>query len=63
MAKTKNKKKRLSDVVNKKSSDDRRLNPFEVQVNRQKHNVLGRKMKQDKGLPGIARAKAIKKVT
>ena len=52
-----------------KNSDARRkaapqkvLNPFEVHVNRQKFQVLGRKSKTDRGLPGVARAKALKKV-
>lgn len=39
------------------------MNPFEVHVNRQKFQILGRKLKNDRGLPGIARAKAIKKVS
>ncbi|KAM6401648.1 nucleolar protein 14 [Pluvialis apricaria] len=38
-------------------------NPFEVKVNRQKFNVLGRKTKNDVGLPGVSRSKAIKKRT
>nr|CAD7570738.1 unnamed protein product [Timema californicum] len=32
-----------------------------VHVNKQKFNILGRKSKSDKGLPGVARSKAIKK--
>ncbi|KAL1137903.1 hypothetical protein AAG570_009598 [Ranatra chinensis] len=36
-------------------------NPFEVHVNRSKFNVLGRKSKNDRGLPGVSRAKFIKK--
>ncbi|XP_027226353.2 nucleolar protein 14 [Penaeus vannamei] len=39
----------------------KRLNPFEVHTNRVKHDVLGRKSKFERGLPGVARAKAIKK--
>lgn len=39
-----------------------RSNPFEVKVNRQKFNILGRKTKNDVGLPGVSRSKAIKKV-
>ncbi|NXS98813.1 NOP14 protein, partial [Jacana jacana] len=35
-------------------------NPFEVKVNRQKFNILGRKTKNDVGLPGVSRSKAIK---
>ncbi|NWU94782.1 NOP14 protein, partial [Upupa epops] len=38
-------------------------NPFEVKVNRQKFNILGRKSKNDVGLPGVSRSKAIKKRT
>uniref|UniRef100_A0A663LPB6 NOP14 nucleolar protein n=1 Tax=Athene cunicularia TaxID=194338 RepID=A0A663LPB6_ATHCN len=38
-------------------------NPFEVKVNRQKFNILGRKTKNDVGLPGVSRSKAIKKRT
>ncbi|XP_027037979.1 nucleolar protein 14-like [Pocillopora damicornis] len=36
-------------------------NPFEIHTNRRKHDILGRKLKHDKGLPGISRSKAIKK--
>ncbi|KFW78478.1 Nucleolar protein 14, partial [Manacus vitellinus] len=38
-------------------------NPFEVKVNRQKFDILGRKTKNDVGLPGVSRSKAIKKRT
>ena len=38
------------------------VNPFEVRVNKIKHDVLGKKSKSDRGLPGVARGKAIKKV-
>ncbi|NWH74908.1 NOP14 protein, partial [Piaya cayana] len=38
-------------------------NPFEVKVNRQKFNILGRKTKNDVGLPGVSRSKAIRKRT
>ena len=37
-------------------------NPFEIHTNRRKHDILGRNLKHDKGLPGISRSKAIKKV-
>ncbi|XP_051474657.1 nucleolar protein 14 isoform X2 [Apus apus] len=40
-----------------------RSNPFEVKVNRQKFNILGRKTKNDVGLPGVSRSKAIRKRT
>lgn len=39
-----------------------KLNPFEVRINKKKHDVLGQKSKSDKGLPGVARSKAVKKV-
>ncbi|XP_021939078.1 nucleolar protein 14 homolog [Zootermopsis nevadensis] len=64
MGKVKNKakKKRMSDRVVKPDSQKKKvLNPFEIHVNRQKYSILGRKTKNDKGLPGIARAKAITK--
>ena len=38
-------------------------NPFEVKVNKQKHTILGRKQKHDKGLPGVSRSKSTKKVS
>ncbi|XP_054564408.1 nucleolar protein 14 isoform X2 [Eptesicus fuscus] len=38
-------------------------NPFEVKVNRQKFQVLGRKTRHDVGLPGVSRARAIQKRT
>ncbi|XP_046663079.1 nucleolar protein 14 homolog [Homalodisca vitripennis] len=39
----------------------KKLNPFEVHVNRSKHQVLGRKLKSDHGMPGISKNKAIQK--
>jgi nucleolar protein 14 len=65
MGKVKNKAKRkhLSEKVVKTDSQKKKaLNPFEVHVNRQKYEVLGRKTKNDTGLPGNARATAITKV-
>ncbi|XP_006893679.1 PREDICTED: nucleolar protein 14 [Elephantulus edwardii] len=38
-------------------------NPFEVKVNRQKFQILGRKTRHDVGLPGVSRARAVKKRT
>uniref|UniRef100_A0A250Y5M4 Nucleolar protein 14 n=1 Tax=Castor canadensis TaxID=51338 RepID=A0A250Y5M4_CASCN len=38
-------------------------NPFEVKVNRQKFQVLGRKTRHDVGLPGVSRARAVRKRT
>jgi len=59
--KTKKSKKNISDKINSKSVS-KRLNPFEVHINKQKHVVLGKKSKNEKGLPGISRSRAIKKV-
>lgn len=63
MAKNKktNKKKGLSEITRKETTKKKLLNPFEIHVNRQKTNVIGRSSKTDRGLPGIARAKALKK--
>lgn len=63
MVKVKNKakKKGLADKITKKEKIRKVLNPFEVRVNRSKFQVLGRKSKNDWGLPGVARAKSIKK--
>jgi nucleolar protein 14 len=61
--KSKAKKKRRSERAVKTNAQKKKaLNPFEVHVNRQKYEVLGRKTKNDTGLPGVARAKAIAKV-
>ncbi|KAM5193116.1 nucleolar protein 14 [Mantella aurantiaca] len=38
-----------------------RDNPFEVKINKQKFNVLGRKSKHDVGLPGVSKTKALQK--
>lgn len=37
-------------------------NPFEVRVNRRKYDVLGQKFKSGRGLPGVARSRAVQKV-
>lgn len=70
MGKKPKNKKNLSDKVRNKSSMRRhnlseavRKNPFEIKVNKQKHKVIGKKLtKYDKGIPGVSRSKAIKKV-
>ncbi|KYM96153.1 Nucleolar protein 14 [Cyphomyrmex costatus] len=54
------KKKNLSESVQQKNKKQfHQTNPFEIQINRDKQKVLGRKSKNDRGLPGISRAKAI----
>lgn len=58
------KKNNLSDKVRKaKTKTEVKNNPFEVKINKQKFNILGRKTKHDHGLPGVSRSKAIKKRT
>lgn len=64
MAKIKNRKRISVDKVHKKINEKntkKTLNPFEVHINKEKMRVLGKKLKNDKGLPGISRAKAIQK--
>ncbi|XP_077992543.1 nucleolar protein 14-like isoform X2 [Glandiceps talaboti] len=62
MAKTKRNQRGLSDKVrHTKGNQDKKTNPFEIRVNKQKHSVLGRKVKHDKGNPGVSRSRAIKK--
>ena len=43
-------------------SSETKNNPFEVRVNRRKHDVLGQKIKSGRGLPGVARSRAVQKV-
>ncbi|XP_028658093.2 nucleolar protein 14 [Erpetoichthys calabaricus] len=55
-------KKNLSDKVRKmKATSDIKNNPFEVKINRQKFDILGRKSKHDVGLPGVSRSKAMRR--
>lgn len=61
MDKFKSKKSGKSDTFTSKKKDEnvqKSLNPFEHHTNREKISVLGRKLKHDKGMPGISRAKA-----
>lgn len=52
----------LSDkVLEMKRTSSRNTNPFEVHYNRDKNNVLGKKKKNEMGLPYISRHKALKK--
>jgi len=37
-------------------------NPFEIRINRKKHDNLGRVNKNERGRPGISRSKAVEKV-
>lgn len=65
MVKVKNKRNSgLADKVHTKRKTEikKKMNPFEVHINREKIKVLGKKSKHDRGLPGVSRAKAIQKV-
>lgn len=48
-------------VKKSNSKGDKGINPFEVHTNKEKFSVLGRKLKHDKGMPGISRSKAVQK--
>ena len=58
------KKRRSKKLSSRKTgqSTETPLNLFEVRVNRKKHDILGQRLKSDRGLPGISRSKAIQKV-
>ncbi|XP_020623752.1 nucleolar protein 14-like [Orbicella faveolata] len=59
------KSKKAAQKLARKSAHSRpkevKNNPFEIHTNKRKHDILGRKLKHDTGLPGISRSKAIKK--
>lgn len=59
------KKKNLADkTMNKKRDPEKKVNPFEIKINRQKQKVMGRKVsKHDRGMPGLSRSKGIQKVS
>lgn len=62
MAKIKNKKRISSEKTQRNVKQNKKgPNPFEIHINKEKIKVLGRKLKNDRGLPGVARAKALKK--
>jgi len=62
MSKKKN-KPNADKVRQKRGGQVKKQNPFEIKVNKQKHDVLGRKTgKSERGNPGVSRAKASKKV-
>ena len=37
-------------------------NPFEIHLNKRKYDIIGRKHKHERGLPGISRSRATKQV-
>lgn len=54
-------KKKLSELTQQKRAQKhkKQLNPFEIHINKDKQKILGRKNINERGLPGISRAKAI----
>ncbi|XP_023248077.1 nucleolar protein 14 homolog [Copidosoma floridanum] len=65
MAKVKNKRKNLADTYAQRRKErqlvKKTISPFEVHAFKDKKQVLGRKLKNEKGLPGISRAKGIER--
>lgn len=64
MAKIKSKKSGATNAFAQKKKVEtvpKVTNPFEVHTNREKISVLGRKLKHDRGMPGISRTKATQK--
>ena len=45
-----------------RSKQQKSINPFEIHTNKRKHDILGRRIKHERGTPGVSRSKAIKKV-
>ncbi|KAF7272717.1 hypothetical protein GWI33_014529 [Rhynchophorus ferrugineus] len=65
MVKVKNRKRVSVDDIQKRrqvqNEKKKVLNPFEVHINKEKMRILGKKSNNQKGVPGISRAKAIQK--
>ncbi|KAK2572628.1 Nucleolar protein 14 [Acropora cervicornis] len=61
MVKAKKADAKLARTTTKGGGRQTKNNPFEIHTNRKKHDILGRKLKHERGLPGISRSKAIKK--
>lgn len=40
----------------------KKMNLFELHINRKKYDVLGVKSKSERGLPGVSRARSLRKV-
>lgn len=64
MAKVRNNRgrKRAGPKPKPQTQSKPKMNPFEIHINKSKHQVLGKKAKNAVGYPGIARHKAIQKV-
>ncbi|XP_041476417.1 nucleolar protein 14-like [Lytechinus variegatus] len=61
MAKNKKRRGLTSKVEQRSKATDVKHNPFEVKINKQKHNILGRKNKHGKGMPAVSRSKGLQK--
>lgn len=59
MAKHKGKRKHVRHAG---AGNEARENPFEVRVNKRRYDILGRKVKHEKGNPGVSRSRGLKKV-
>ena len=62
MAKNKKRRSLTSKVEQRSKATEIKNNPFEVKINKQKHNILGRKNKSGKGVPVVSRSKGLQKV-
>uniref|UniRef100_A0A336MYV7 CSON010060 protein n=1 Tax=Culicoides sonorensis TaxID=179676 RepID=A0A336MYV7_CULSO len=62
MAKAKKSKKNKSDKLYSKRSQpvEKKLNPFEMHINKEKHKILNKTLKNNRGFPGKSRDKAFK---
>ncbi|XP_028391277.1 nucleolar protein 14-like [Dendronephthya gigantea] len=61
MAKHKRKAKRAAHAFTKNEAKEGKENPFEVRINKRRYDILGQKVKHDKGNPGISRSRGLKK--
>eukprot|EP00057_Strongylocentrotus_purpuratus_P008349 XP_011662823.1 PREDICTED: nucleolar protein 14 [Strongylocentrotus purpuratus] len=61
MAKNKKRRSLTSKVEQRSKATEIKNNPFEVKINKQKHNILGRKNKHGKGVPVVSRSKGLQK--
>ena len=59
-------KKRIINKQLKKNSksNEAKVNPFEIRINKKKYNVLGqRRERGERGLPAISRSRALEKAS
>ena len=63
MAKHKGKAKRVNAGTIGNKVKQPKENPFEVRVNKRRYDILGRKIKHEKGNPGVSRSRGLKKVS